>query len=149
VAGCSALSSHEGDGEIESATVTLQVRPDEEDLQALQEEIGSQVEAGEIDRMQAQALFRQRQAELTRTAVDGLRNRTTNNESLAVSVDDSVSQVGAVLVTGEPAALIETLSFEEVAGMFPAETFERAQQAGAGGGAGGADGSTPAPTPSE
>jgi hypothetical protein len=138
VAGCSALSNHEGD--VEPATVTLQVRPDQESLQELQSEIRSRVESGEISRMEAQSEFRSGQQELATRAVEEFRNQTENNESLSVSVDDAVAEVGAVLVSGDPAALVETLSFEAVAGMFPAEAFEQAQQAGAGGAGGGAGG---------
>jgi hypothetical protein len=134
MAGCSALSNHNGggaggdDAESESATVTLAVQPDQQSLQELQSEIQSQVQSGELDRMQAQREFQQRRAELTRDAVDTFRNRTGN---VSVSVDDTVAQFGVMRVSGEPAALIETLSFEEVSGLFPASAFEQAQaQAG-------------------
>ena len=132
MAGCSALSNHNGgsaggDG-TESATVTLAVQPDQQSLQELQSEIQSQVQSGELDRMQAQQEFQQRRAELTRNAVDAFRNRTGN---VSVSVDDTVAQFGVMRVSGDPAALIETLSFEEVSGLFPAAAFEQAQaQAG-------------------
>ena len=132
MAGCSALSNHNGgsaggDG-TESATVTLAVQPDQQSLQELQSEIQSQVQSGELDRMQAQREFQQRRTELTRNAVDTFRNRTGN---VSVSVDDTVSQFGVMRVSGDPAALIETLSFEEVSGLFPAAAFEQAQaQAG-------------------
>jgi hypothetical protein len=134
MAGCSALSNHNdggagGDG-TEPATVTLAVQPDQQSLQELQSEIQSQVQSGELDRMQAQREFQQRRAELTRNAVDAFRNRTGN---VSVSVDDTVAQFGVMRVSGEPAALIETLSFEEVSGLFPASAFEQARtQAGTG-----------------
>jgi hypothetical protein len=130
LAGCSALSNHDGGGgeSAEPTTVTLAVQPDQQSLQALQSEIQSQVQAGELDPQQAQAEFQRRRAELTRNAVDVFRNRTGN---VSVSVDDTVTQFGVLLVSGDPAALIETLSFEEVSGLFPASTFEQARsQAG-------------------
>ncbi|WP_435066749.1 twin-arginine translocation signal domain-containing protein [Haloplanus sp. C73] len=129
MAGCSSLANHEG-GNVEPATVTLGVQPDEESLQQLQSDIQSQVQSGELDRMQAQQRFRERRMALTRAAVDSVRNQTGN---VSVTIDDAVADVGALRVTGEPAALIETLSFEEVSGMFPESVFEQAQsQAGAG-----------------
>ncbi|AZH26062.1 hypothetical protein [Haloplanus aerogenes] len=130
IAGCSALSEHNGSGADsgaggggETATVTLAVQPDQQSLQQLQSEIQSKVESGELDRMQAQAEFRQRRIELTQDAVDTFRNRS----NVSVSVDDTVSDFGVLLVSGDPAALVETLSLAEVSGLFPASTFEQAQ----------------------
>jgi hypothetical protein len=134
LAGCSALSNHQGEGGegggggAEPATVTLAVQPDQQSLQELQSEIQSQVQSGELDPQQAQAQFQRRRTELTRDAVGSFRNRTGN---VSVSVDNTVAQFGVLLVSGDPAALIETLAFEEVSGLFPAATFEQAQaQAG-------------------
>jgi len=137
LAGCSALSDHNGGGgaggEGEAATVALAVQPDQQSLQQLQSEIQQQVQSGELDRMQAQAEFRRQRMELTREAVGTFRNRT----NVSVSVDDSVAQFGVLLVTGEPTALIETLAFEEVSGLFPESTFEQARaQAGTSTGSG-------------
>jgi hypothetical protein len=130
MAGCSALSNHNGGDGSEPATVTLAVQPDQQSLQELQSEIQSRVQSGELDRMQAQQAFQRRRAELTRTAVDAFRNRTGN---VSVNVDDAVARFGVLRVSGDPAALIETLSFEEVSGLFPAATFEQARaQAGTG-----------------
>lgn len=134
LAGCSALSNHQsggdagGGGESEPATVALAVQPDQQSLQELRSEIQTQVQSGELDPREAQAEFQRRRTELTRDAVDTFRNRTGNG---SVSVDDTVAQFGVLLVSGDPAALIETLSFEEVSGILPASTFEQAQaQAG-------------------
>jgi hypothetical protein len=127
LSGCSALSNHDGDGSAggagETATVTLAVQPDQQSLQQLQSEIQSQVQSGELDRMQAQAEFRRRRIELTRAAVGTFRNRS----NVSVSVDDTVAEFGVLLVSGEPAALIETLSLAEVSGLFSASTFEEAR----------------------
>lgn len=141
LAGCSALSNHEGGdggsgsesgdgsgGSTAPTTVTLAVQPDQQSLQELQSELQSEVQSGELDPRQAQAEFRRRRTELTRNAVGAFRNRTGN---VSVSVDDSVAEFGVLLVSGDPAALIETLAFEEVSGLFPAATFEQAKaQAG-------------------
>jgi hypothetical protein len=134
MAGCSALSNHDGSGasgEGEPATVTLAVQPDQQSLQELQSEIQSQVQSGEIDRMQAQALFRERRMELTRDAVDRFRNRS----NVSVSVDGTVAQFGVMRVSGSPAALIETLTLDEVTGLFPESAFEEAQSQSQQGGA--------------
>jgi hypothetical protein len=131
LAGCSALSNHDGD--VEPTTVTLAVQPDEQSMQELQSEIQSQVQSGELDRMEAQEEFRQGRIELTRNAVDDFRNRTDN---VSVTIDDTVEQFGVMRVTGEPSALIETLSFEEVSGLFPASTFDEAQAQADGSGTG-------------
>jgi len=141
MAGCSALSNHDsdadggagagGDGEAEIATVTLGVQPDEAALQELQSNISSRVQSGELERMEAQQEFRTRRAELTSDAVDRFRNRSAD---LSVSIDDTVDEFGVLLVTGEPAALLDSLGFDGVNGLFPAAVFEEAR-AQAGGGA--------------
>ncbi|MFC7174142.1 hypothetical protein ACFQL0_13900 [Haloplanus litoreus] len=113
----------------EPATVTLGVQPDEESMEELQSEIQSQVESGELGRMEAQQEFRNRQIELTKDAVGRFRNRTGN---VSVSVDDTVGEFGVMLVTGRPAALVETLGFEEVNGLFPASVFEEARSQASG-----------------
>lgn len=139
MAGCSAISEQmDGDGGSDAAepmTVTLGVQPDEESMQELQSEIQSQVESGELSRMEAQTEFREGQTELTADAVETFRNRTGN---VSVSVDDTVDQFGVLLVSGAPSDLIGTLSFEEVSGIFPASVFEeaRTQSEGATTGAG-------------
>lgn len=135
MAGCSAISEQMGGdgGAAESATVTIGVQPDEESMRELQSEIQSQVESGELSRMEAQTEFREGQTELTADAVDTFRNRTGN---VSVSVDDTVEQFGVVLVSGAPADLIGTLSFDEVSGLFPASVFEEARTQSEGGAAG-------------
>ncbi|WP_299333186.1 hypothetical protein [Haloplanus sp.] len=142
MAGCSAISEQmgddaegSGDDSAEPVTVTLGVQPDEESLQELQSDIQSRVESGELSRTEAQAEFREGQTELTADAVETFQNRTGN---VSVSVDDSVNQFGVVLISGAPSALIETLSFDEVSGLFPASVFEeaRTQSEGAAGGTG-------------
>ncbi|WP_251343231.1 hypothetical protein [Haloplanus halophilus] len=136
MAGCSALSNHGGDagaggeGGSGRATVTLGVQPDQESMQQLQSEIRSRIESGEIDRMEAQQEFRTRRMELTREAVSQFRNRTGN---VSITVDDTVDQFGVMLVTGRPAALVESLGFEEVNGLFPASVFEEARSQAEGG----------------
>ncbi|MFD1635045.1 hypothetical protein ACOZ4L_04810 [Haloplanus ruber] len=140
IAGCSALSNQDGDGEAgaggdggteaEMSTVTLGVQPDEESLQELQSEISSRVESGELGRREAQQEFQTRRAELTGAAVDRFRNRSAN---MSVSVDETITEFGVLLVTGEPAALLDTLGFDGVNGLFPASVFEEARaQAGTG-----------------
>ncbi|MFB6195264.1 MAG: hypothetical protein ABEI80_03770 [Haloplanus sp.] len=138
LAGCNAPASHEGGGE--TATVTLAVQPDQQSLQELQSELRSKVQAGELSRMEAQAEFRSRRIQLTREAVDAFRNRTGN---VSITVDDTVAEFGVLLVSGEPAALISVLSYDEVSGIFPASAFEEARNQ-----AGGTtpQGGTPTPT---
>lgn len=134
MAGCSAVSEQiGGDDGPESATVTLGVQPDEQSLQELQSEIQSQVESGEINRMEAQARFREGQTELTAEAVGRFENRTGN---VSVTVDDTVDQFGVLLVSGAPADLIGTLSFDEVSGLFPDSVFEEARTQSEGGAGG-------------
>jgi hypothetical protein len=124
LAGCNALSARDDGAGPEPATVTLAIRPDQQSLRELQSEIRSRVQAGELDPQQAQTRFQRRRTELTRDAVGSFRNRTGD---VSVDVDGAVARFGVLLVSGDPAALIETLAFEEVSGLFPASAFEQAQ----------------------
>jgi len=44
-----------------------------------------------------------------------------------IAVEDSVEEFGVLLITGSATALIDGLSFEEVNGLLPRETFEQAK----------------------
>ena len=135
LAGCNALQGGDSDGtetgtgpqnqtaDAEPATVTVGVEPDQAQLQERQQEIQSELQAGNITQSEAQAEYRTAQESLIEDAMAGVEERATSD--LGLTIDDSVSEAGALLVTGPPAGLIETLSVDSVTGLFPQATFER------------------------
>lgn len=126
LAGCNALQGSDNDGtgtSAESATVTVGVEPDQAQLQERQQEIQSELQSGNLTRSEAQSEYRTAQESLIEEAVNTFEARAT--AGLGLTIDDSVSEAGALLVTGPPAGLIDTLSVETVTGLFPQSTFER------------------------
>jgi len=103
--------------------VTVSVEPDQEQLRERQQEIQSELQAGNLTQSEAQAEYRTAQESLIEEAISTFEERATSD--LGLTIDDSVSEAGALLITGPPAGLIDTLSVESVTGLFPQATFER------------------------
>lgn len=139
LAGCSSLTDSPSDADsgseassqtttgapAEARQVGLSVEPDQEALRERQGAIQSELQAGNITRTQAQQQFREAQTELLGEAMTSFRERA--DETAGLTVEDSVQQFGVLLVAGSPAALIDTLSVEGVAGLLPQATFEEAK----------------------
>lgn len=135
LAGCNALQGGDGDGtntgtgpqsqsaDADSATVTVVVEPDQTQLQERQQEIQSELQAGNLTQSEAQAEYRTAQENLAEDAITSFEERATSD--LGLTVDDSISEAGALLVTGPPAGLIDTLSIESVTGILSQATFEQ------------------------
>ena len=134
LAGCNALQGGDSDGANtgtgpqsqsaggEPATVTVGVEPDQTQLRERQQEIQSELQAGNLTQSEAQAEYRTAQESLIEDAINSFEERATSD--LGLTVDDSISQAGALLVTGPPAGLIDTLSVDSVTGLFPQTAFE-------------------------
>lgn len=133
LAGCASLQDDgpqaEDDGTNgdigETATVTVALEIDQEALRQLQAELGEQLQNGTINQTEAQQEFRQAQAELIGEAIESYRNRVSDDDS--ITIDETADQLGIMLVTGTPRALIGTLSAAEVRGLLPEATFAEAQ----------------------
>ncbi|MDS0220601.1 hypothetical protein NDI54_04460 [Haloarcula sp. S1AR25-5A] len=134
LAGCNALlggdEADEGTGPqsqqtaaAAAATVTVAIEPDQEQLQARRQEIRSEFQAGNLTQSEARAELRTAQESLAEDAINSFEERATSDFGLIV--DDSVPRAGALLVTGPPAGLIDTLSVESVTSLFPQATFEQ------------------------
>ena len=129
LAGCADLQGALGGDETESvevpsgeATVTAAVEPDDEALAELEAEIMEQVENEEIDQMEAQAEFQERQQELIADAAESFEGSLESETD--VTIEDSVAEFGAYLLTGDPAELIGLLSLETVGALVPREVFD-------------------------
>lgn len=139
LAGCNSIQNPQqqtttaaDDGTGDTATVTLALEIDQEALQEEQVKLQQELQNGTINQTEAQERFRNLQTELIGDAMSSFQERVQDDSS--IQIDDTAEQLGIVLVSGEPSALIETLSNEEARGLFPEATFEEAQaQAQAGG----------------
>lgn len=105
------------------ATVTVAVRADQQILQQRQQEIQSELEAGNISRSEAQQRARRLQFELNIQAAASFQQRASSMPGL--TVEDSIGQFGVLLVSGSTAALIDSLGFAEVNALLEDATFQR------------------------
>ncbi|TQR22301.1 hypothetical protein C9J85_09895 [Haloferax sp. wsp5] len=107
----------------EPATVTVGVEPDQTQCGTTQVRPsvrrGSHAKRGAVGDRTAQE-------SLIEDAINSFEERATSD--LGLTVDDSISQAGALLVTGPPAGLIETLSVDSVTGLFPQTRWCRPSQ---------------------
>ncbi|WP_136717749.1 hypothetical protein [Halorientalis salina] len=128
IAGCNALQSDgttTESGSDGSETVTVTVQADQEKLQERQAELRQQLQNDEISQQEARQQSQQIQQELLGEAVESFEG-SVEDES-ALSIDDSVSELGVFLVSGSASALIGALSYDEVGGLLSQETFEQAK----------------------
>lgn len=119
--------------------VTVILQPDQEKLTQRQDEIRSELQAGNISRQEAQQQAADVQSELISKAAGAFRDRTSSNENLAV--EGAVDQFGVLLVSGSASGLVDALVFPEVNALMPVSSFLQAKSQAAQG--------TPTPTPSE
>ncbi|SFS88521.1 twin-arginine translocation signal domain-containing protein [Halostagnicola kamekurae] len=124
LAGCSGLDSMTQQGENgASGPVTIQIQPDQEEYATLQEELQSEMEAGEISESEAREELETRQAELTERAVSNFEGTASNHES--VSVEDADAEYGILRVTAPPETLIEQLQSGTLGGILPEAYYDQ------------------------
>lgn len=128
IAGCNALQNAQSDGGNGdgdgSATVTVAVEPDQQALQQRRSEIQSQFQNGNMSRSEAQQQLQTAQTELLTEASDAFRS--TAEQEDALTIENSVSDLGVFLVSGAPAALIDTLDGDAVGALLPESSFQQA-----------------------
>jgi hypothetical protein len=129
LAGCSAPSpggalEATGDSVTETATVTVALEIDEEALQTARQDLVSKIQNGTLNQTQAQEQLYATERELLADAATAFRERVDGTETL--TVEDAATDIGVFLVSGTPAALIESIGRPEVRGLFSQATFEQA-----------------------
>jgi len=127
LAGCSALDDDETpDTESSDSGVTIAVDI-EERIAEREAEIQQQLEDEELSQEEAQAEFQTAQLEALENAVEAVESDVAGIDGLTVS--GTSTQAGALLVEGEPAAMIETLENDAVSALVSAAQFEQIQDA--------------------
>jgi len=130
LAGCSALDD-DGTPNTESLDDGVTIAVDIEERVAEREAaIQQQLEADEIDQEEAQAEFQAAQLEALENAVEAVESYVADVDGL--SVTGTSSQAGAILVDGDPAAMIETLGNDDVSALVSAAQFEQIQESNGG-----------------
>lgn len=135
LAGCSSLGS-DGTGSGDStqtdgsdsagnasATVAVDIQAD---LQAAQNDIRQRLQEGNLTQSEAQAEIRETQLDLLTEAISTVESYASDTEGLTVS--QANARAGAVLVSGDPAAVLSVLDADSVSALLAAEDFPEPQQ---------------------
>ena len=125
LAGCSALEDDDTpttDGSETSATIAVDI---DERMAEREAEIQQQLEDEEISQEEAQAEFQAAQLEALENAVEAVESHVGDVDGLRVT--GTSSQAGAILVDGDPAAMIEILENDDVSALVSAAQFEQIQ----------------------
>ena len=106
------------------ATVTVALEIDQEELASAREKLVSEIQNGTLNQSEAQTQLYEIEAELLSEAASTFEKRFQNSESL--SIEKRATEIGVMLVSGTPSALIQSINRPEVRGLFSATTYEQA-----------------------
>ena len=126
LAGCSALDDDaplDTDGAGGTATVAVDI---DERMAEREAEIQQQLQDEEISQEEAQAEFQAAQIEALEDAVEAVESYAADIDGL--SVTETSTQAGALLVDGDPAAMIEALDNDDIGALVSAAQFEQFQE---------------------
>lgn len=129
LAGCTAPSPGEtlaesDEGPESMATVTVALEIDQEELASVREKLVTEIQNGTLNESAAQTQLYETEAELLSEAASTFEERTRSSESL--SIEKQATEIGVLLVSGTPTALVQSISQPEVRGLFSADTYEQA-----------------------
>lgn len=108
----------------ETATVTVALEIDQAALDAARKDLVAKIQNGTLNQTEAQEQLYTVETNLLAEAATTFRERVEARETL--SVENAAEEIGVFLVSGTPAALIDSIGRPEVRGLFSAETFEQA-----------------------
>ncbi|MFW5917189.1 MAG: hypothetical protein ACOCRD_02130 [Halorubrum sp.] len=120
-------SESDGEGETDetgsaastgSATAAVDIQAD---LQAVQTDVRERLQAGNITEEEAQAEIQEAQMELLEEAVSTVETHAADTDGLDVSRTNE--RAGAVLVSGDPGAVLGVLDTESVTALLSADDF--------------------------
>ncbi|WP_254765716.1 hypothetical protein [Salinilacihabitans rarus] len=124
VAGCSQLQADEDAGSTAGA-ITAVVEPPEAELAAIQETVAAELDAGDLDREEAQAEMQRRQRELVEETAAEFQSTAEADADL--EIEDSVLEMGLFLLDASAEALVGTLRDGSVDALLPGEAFAELQ----------------------
>jgi len=121
LAGCSQLDSMSGSADETTDAVTLQIRPDEDEVSSLGEEIQAELENGTISRQEAQLEYQERQFELIEAAATDFEESAADSD---ITIESSETAYGIFLVAGSDEAILDTLRDGTAGAIYPGEQYE-------------------------
>lgn len=122
-AGCLGDDDGPDDAPDGARTVGLLVDIPQEEFMAIQQEIQEEVEEGELDEAEAGQEMQRRQMELIEAYVDELVVFVESDTDLVV--EETLIEMGVVLVAGDADDIVATLDADIVAGILPEEDVQQ------------------------
>ncbi|ELY51138.1 hypothetical protein [Natronolimnohabitans innermongolicus] len=136
LAGCTGLLGDNGELQADeepdidpSEGITAAVEPADEEMAALQQEIQTELEEGELDQQAAQMEMYERQSELFLERSIEFESRLAETDEL--TVEAAMGEMGAFLLTGSDERLVELLRDGDVSALLPGEEYAAALEGGA------------------
>ncbi|WP_255194145.1 hypothetical protein [Natronobeatus ordinarius] len=115
--------------DVSDTALTAVVQPDQEELMAIHEEVSQEVEAGDLDEMEAQQELQARQLDLVQELAESFEADAEDADGY--SIEESMSEQGAYLLDGDAEAIVAELNDGSLSALLPAQefviAFERAQ----------------------
>ncbi|WP_121744345.1 hypothetical protein [Natronorubrum halophilum] len=109
------------------AGITAFVQPSREELDAIEQEIMTEVENEELDRQEAQAELRERQGDLFMSYSVEFESKIADEDD--ISIEAGIGERGAFLLEGDDGRLLDTLRDGDADGLLPGEEYAAALQA--------------------
>lgn len=122
VAGCMNQLGGEGDGR----QVTVSLLPDQETLQATQQELQGELLAGNISQTEAQQQYQAAQQEALAEAVDTAEDVFASSD---ITIEDRIEGQGLLLVAGGDSDILDTLDTDVVQLVAAGSLFQQAREA--------------------
>ena len=107
--------------DVSDTALTAVVQPDQEELMAIQEEISQEVEAGDLDEMEAQQEIQERQLDLVQELAESFEADAEDADGY--SIEESMSEQGAYLLDGDAEAIVAELNDGSLSALLPAQEF--------------------------
>ncbi|MFY4816496.1 hypothetical protein ACOJIV_28055, partial [Haloarcula sp. AONF1] len=129
LAGCSGptgqsqAEGNEGTTPDGEATLTIQIRGDQEALTSFQEELQTELENGNITRTEAQEEYESKQQELITNATTTYKDSVADAD--AVAVNDVAPEVGLLRLTAPATTFVNGLEDGDLAAVLPNEYYDQ------------------------
>ncbi|WP_137288350.1 hypothetical protein [Natronorubrum halophilum] len=101
--------------------ITAFVQPSRDELNAIEQEIMTEVENEELDRQEAQAELRERQGDLFTSYSVEFESKIADEDG--ISIEAGIGERGAFLLDGDDGRLLDTLRDGDADGLLPGEEY--------------------------
>ncbi|WP_181692688.1 hypothetical protein [Natronomonas sp. LN261] len=131
IAGCGSSEDAPAQSSTEDrVTVTVGIEPDRDAIQTSQQELISEVEAGNVTQAEAAEQFSEERSKILAEAATEAQERLESNGAEIEAVDEEASLLRA---TGDPAALVGILTDDRISAILEASAYDELTESADGG----------------